>query len=198
MAGKNLSAQAFAISGTHRRTTMQTRIAVILAAALLASPILATSAFSAGDGGSGGTVSKCKDGKVWDKKQQKCVVPKQGMLDDDSIYEAGRDLAMAGRYGEAITVLGLAADKTDPRILNYLGYSHRKSGRIQVGLGYYQEALRINPDYTLVREYLGEAYIQLGDVASAKNQLSEIEKRCGTGCKEYTALSEQLANFHKI
>ena len=124
-----------------------------------------SSAYSAGDGGSGGTVTKCKDGKVWDKKQQKCVTPKQGMLDDDSIYEAGRDLAMAGRYGEAIEVLGLAADKTDPRILNYLGYSHRKSGRIQVGLGYYQEALRINPDYTLVREYLGEAYIQLGDVA---------------------------------
>ena len=107
------------------------------------------------------------------------------MLDDDSIYEAGRDLAMAGRYGEAIEVLGLAADKTDPRILNYLGYSHRKSGRIQVGLGYYQEALRIDPDYTLVREYLGEAYLQLGDVASARNQLSEIEKRCGTGCSEY-------------
>ena len=49
-----------------------------------------------------------------------------------------------------------------------------------------------------MREYLGEAYIQLGDVASAKNQLSEIEKRCGTGCKEYTALSEQLAKFHKV
>ena len=120
------------------------------------------------------------------------------MLDDDSIYEAGRDLAMAGRYGEAITVLGLAADKTDPRILNYLGYSHRKSGRIQVGLGYYQEALRIDPDYTLVREYLGEAYLQLGDVASARNQLSEIEKRCGTGCREYTMLSDQLARIHKI
>ena len=177
---------------------MQTRIAVILAAALFASPMRRLDRIRAGDGGSGGTVTKCKGGKVWDKKQQKCVTPKQGMLDDDSIYEAGRDLAMAGRYGEAIEVLGLAADKTDPRILNYLGYSHRKSGRIQVGLGYYQEALRINPDYTLVREYLGEAYIQLGDVASAKNQLSEIEKRCGTGCKEYTALSEQLANFHKI
>src|ERR1700752_3896866 len=98
---------------------MQTRIAVILAAALVPSPILVSNAFSAGSGGSsGGTVTKCKGGQVWDKKQQKCVVAKQNMLDDDSIYEAGRDLAMAGRYGEAITVLGLAADKTDPRILN--------------------------------------------------------------------------------
>jgi len=175
---------------------MQTRIALALAAALALSPFAVSTAFSAGDS-SGGSSHNCSNGKVWDKKQQKCVPPQAGMLDDDSIYEAGRDLAMAGRYDEAINVLSMAADKTDPRILNYLGYSHRKSGRIQVGLGYYQEALRINPDYTLVREYLGEAYIQLGDVASAKNQLSEIEKRCGTGCKEYTVLSDQLAKFHK-
>ena len=165
---------------------MQTRYAIAIAAALIASPLLVSSAFSAGsDGGGSGNTTQCKNGKVWDKKQQKCVVPQQGMLDDDSIYEAGRDLAMAGRYGEAITVLSLAADKTDPRILNYLGYSHRKSGRVQVGLGYYQEALRIDPDYTLVREYLGEAHLQLGDVAAAQEQLSEIEKRCGKGCREY-------------
>jgi tetratricopeptide (TPR) repeat protein len=175
---------------------MKTRFAIALAAALIASPLLVASAFSAGsDGGGSGNTNQCKNGKVWDKKQQKCVAPKESKLDDDSIYEAGRDLAMAGRYGEAITVLGLAADKTDPRILNYLGYSHRKSGRIQVGLGYYQEALRIDPDYTLVREYLGEAYLQLGDVASARQQLTEIEKRCGTGCREYTMLSDQLARF---
>ena len=86
-------------------------------------------------------------------------------------------------------MLSLAADKTDPRILNYLGYSHRKQGRVLVGLGYYQEALRNDPDYTLVREYMGEAHLQLGDVASAKTQLGEIEKRCGTGCREYTELA---------
>ena len=57
---------------------------------------------------------------------------------------------MPASYDEAIEVLAMAADKSDARILNYLGYSHRKSGRIEVGLGYYQEALRNNPDYTLV------------------------------------------------
>ena len=93
---------------------------------------------------------------------------------------------------EAIKVLSLAQNKSDPRILNYLGYSHRKAGRILVGLGYYEEALRIDPNYTLVREYLGEAHLQLGDVASAKNQLSEIEKRCGTSCEEYKELAEQI------
>ena len=120
------------------------------------------------------------------------------MLDDDSLYEAGRGLAMAGRYGEAITVLGYVANKADPRVLNYLGFSHRKSGRIQVGLGYYEEALRINPDYVLAREYLGEAYLTLGDLASAQDQLNEILKRCGKGCREYSQLSQELAKFEKI
>jgi tetratricopeptide (TPR) repeat protein len=99
---------------------------------------------------------------------------------------------MDGKYDEAIKVLTLAQDKTDPRILNYLGYSHRKAGRVLVGLGYYQEALRNNPDYTLVREYMGEAHLMLGDVAAARLQLSEIENRCGKGCREYGMLEEQI------
>lgn len=165
-------------------------------AALLLSGAIAGPSFAAGDGGgSNDTVTQCKQGEVWDKEQKKCVVPKQGMIDDDSIYEAGRDLAMAERYGEAIAVLSLAADKSDPRILNYLGYSHRKQGRVLVGLGYYQEALLADPDYTLVREYLGEAYLQLGDVDAARGQLAEIEKRCGTGCAEHAELARQIEAF---
>jgi hypothetical protein len=154
-------------------------------------------------GGSGGSSGKgsdnsstqCKTGKVWDKKHHKCVAPQQGLLDDDTLYQAGARLAVAGRYGEAIEVLGYIADKEQPRVLNYLGYSHRKSGRISVGLGYYQEALRLDPDYTLAREYLGEAYLQLGDVTAAKGQLDEIAKRRGKDNPEYAALAEQIARI---
>jgi tetratricopeptide (TPR) repeat protein len=131
------------------------------------------------------------------KVHKKCVPAEQGKIDDDSIYETGRALAMNGRYDEAIKILTLAADKTDPRILNYLGYSHRKSGRVLVGLGYYQEALRNDPDYTLVREYLGEAHLQLGDVAAAREQLGEIERRCGKGCTEYAELSAHIDAYVK-
>jgi tetratricopeptide (TPR) repeat protein len=169
--------------------------------AVAALPLFAVPAFSAGEGGGGGNgggqTTQCKKGMVWDKKLKKCVAPKQGMLDDDNIYEAGRALAMAGRHDEAIAVLSLAADKKDPRILNYLGYSHRHSGRVTVGLGYYEEALRIDPNYTLVREYLGEAYLQIGDLAGAREQLREIEKRTGKGSREYGMLSEQIDRFMK-
>ena len=178
---------------------MRRRLLVQVMAAAVALPLFAAPAFAAGEGsgsggGDGGT-TQCKKGEVWDKKKKKCVKPEYGMLDDDSIYEAGHDLAMAGRYDEAISVLTLAANKQDPRILNYLGYSHRHSGRVTVGLGYYEEALRIDPNYTLVREYLGEAHLQIGDLAGAQEQLREIEKRTGKGSREYGMLSEQIDHF---
>ena len=70
---------------------------------------------STGGSSNGGTsVQDCRSGKVWDKKHQKCVEPKQGMLDDESLYEVGARLAKAGRYGEAISVLGYVANKADP------------------------------------------------------------------------------------
>ena len=44
------------------------------------------------------TRPKCRRGFVWDKKQRRCVAAKQdSQLDIDSIYEAGRTLAHAGR-----------------------------------------------------------------------------------------------------
>ncbi len=175
---------------------MQTRLASYAVTILVGTSLFSVPAFAAGDGGGRDTV-KCKTGEVYDKVQKKCVPAEQGKLDDDSIYETGRDLAMKGRYDEAINILTLAADKTDPRILNYLGYSHRKSGRVLVGLGYYQEALRNDPDYTLVREYMGEAHLQLGDVAAAREQLGEIEKRRGKDCAEYAELSAQIEAYVK-
>lgn len=198
---------------------MRTQMFVQIASALVALPLLAMPGFTAdsgggsgggGGGGSGGSSSggsssggggaedavDCRSGLIYNPKTRKCEAPQQGMIyGDDSIYLAGRALARDGRYDEAITMLTKATDKTDPRILNYLGYSHRKAGRVVVGLGYYQEALLNNPDYTLVREYMGEAYLQLGEVAKAREQLVEIERRCGIGCSEYSQLAERIEAY---
>ena len=168
----------------------------LAASTLLVLPLLGVPAFAMGDGGDGS--ANCPKGKVHDKKTNTCKDAQRGAVDDDSLYEYGRALALQGRYAEALNVLYLAADKSDPRILNYLGYSHRKSGRVSVGLGYYQEALRQDPNYTQVREYMGEAYLQQGNVEAAQEQLSEIERRCGKGCREYTLLAEQIDTYTEI
>lgn len=140
-------------------------------------------------------VPTCSKNKVWDAKQKKCVpVQKSSNLSDDNIYDGARDLAYHGRYDEAIVLLKLANNPQDPRILNYLGYSTRKLGRVEEGLTYYQAALKADPDYTLVMEYMGEAFLQLGQVDKAREQLTAIERRCGKGCREYSMLDQQIRN----
>ena len=183
--------------------------AITLTAALLVAGCLSLApAFAAGgDGGSSDTNAapkqKCKSGQVWDPNaatllgKGKCVAAadvkkpekqKQGM-----IYDYGRWLAKAGDYEDAIATLLLAPDQNDPRVLNYLGYSNRKLGRMDEALGYYHAAVAQNPDFSLVREYLGEAYIQLGELENARNQLTEIERICGgRACDEYGQLADLI------
>jgi tetratricopeptide (TPR) repeat protein len=84
------------------------------------------------------------------------------------------------------------SNKNDPRVLNYIGYSHRKSGRLDEAFGYYNKALQIDPNFVLAREYLGEGYVAAGRVDLAKLQLTEIANRCGTTCEEYQELAEHI------
>ncbi len=157
-----------------------------IAISLAATPVLAA-------GGSSETPT-CKKGEVYNSSQKKCV-PKSSSLDTDTLFENGRALAYAGKYDDAISVLKLAEDRGDPRIFNMLGYSNRKQGKLLVALGYYEEALRIDPDHVLTREYLGEAHLQMGDVASARQELGEIEKRAGRGSAEFAELSRRIADY---
>ena len=168
----------------------------LVMAALIGVGALTIPAYAAGGGGGGdnGIVTPtCKKKMVWDKKKRKCVkAKKSSKLDDNNIYEAARDLAYNRRYEEAITLLKMAKNQNDPRILNYMGYSNRKLGRVEEGLTYYQAALKADPDYTLVMEYMGEAFLQLNQVDKAREQLTAIEKRCGVTCREYTMLEAEI------
>ena len=111
-----------------------------------------------------------------------------------NFIKQGRALALAGEYDWAIEVLNAVRDQHDPGVLNYLGYAHRKAGMIEAGIAYYQQALAIDPDYVLVREYLGEGYVAAGKVELARQQLKEIATRCGTNCEEYQQLAEVIAS----
>lgn len=121
----------------------------------------------------------------WSNSRNACRKKKQSQID---LYEKGRLLAKSGAYGQAIAILK-TADQTDPHVLNYLGYSYRKNGDLKTAIGYYKAALKINPDFVLAREYLGEGYVKAGRLDLAKLELEEIAKRCGKGCQEYVELA---------
>ena len=129
------------------------------------------------------------------KKKKECRRQRSENLNDDQVYQAGYWLARAGKYEQALTQLRKAKNQDDPRILNYIGYTTRKLGRVDEAMTYYQKALSINPDYTVARAYLGEAFLEQGKLDLAKAQLGEIEKRCGQSCVEFTTLSGQITSF---
>ena len=116
------------------------------------------------------------------------------MLPDTEFAENAIVLAKAGRYQEALAVLDLLQDPNTAVALNYRGFATRKLGRLEEGIGYYLKSVALDPNYAQVREYLGEAYVQKGDMARAKAQLQKIETICGTGCEEYTDLAEAIAD----
>ena len=76
-----------------------------------------------------------------------------------------------------------------------IGFSLRKLGRIDEAMGYYQKVLAAHPDRTNTRQYLGEAFLQKGEPAKAKEQLAEIAKRCGIACEDYQLLADEIAKF---
>lgn len=175
-------------------TAMDARMLTLLigigATAFLGS---ATLSHSAGSDPVETTTQNCPTGQTWSEQAGKCVIVKSNKLNDDERYTAGWKLAKAGEYARAINVLKTIRNQRDPKVLTYLGFSHRKLGDFSEGLAYYKQALAIDPDFVRAREYLGEGYIVMGKVDLAKQQLAEIKSRCGTGCAEYKQLAHAIA-----
>jgi tetratricopeptide (TPR) repeat protein len=127
--------------------------------------------------------------------KKKCEKGKKCLRDDlstDEVYYSGYWLARTGQYADAIDMLNKAPTK-DERILTYIGFATRKLGDHDKAMGFYTRALELNPNYTVARAYMGEAFIHKGDLAKARGELVEIEKRCGKTCAEYAELAAELA-----
>ncbi|MBC7282373.1 hypothetical protein [Hoeflea sp.] len=138
------------------------------------------------------TTKVCKDGKIWDEKTKSCADAKESRLDDDTRYAAVRELAYAGKYSEALHVLAAMSDQGESRVLTYYGFTHRKAGRADLGMQYYDAALKADPDNLLARSYMGQGLVAAGDIEAAKLQLAEIEARGGKSSWPETALRKAI------
>jgi tetratricopeptide (TPR) repeat protein len=176
------------------------RIPAILAAAFGLCLTLAGPALADGGGGGGGggndrsDPATCDRGQVWDSRSQRCVKAENGILPDKALTDYAYALIKAGRYREALDVLDLLKNPNTAVALNYRGYATRKMGRLDEGIGYYLRSVALDPHYAQVREYLGEAYLLKGDMASAKAQLQAIKGICGTVCESYEHLAVAIAD----
>ena len=76
-------------------------------------------------------------------------------------------------------------DKKNPDVLNYLGFTSRKSGNFTEAENYYLKGLSLDPKHNGINEYLGELYVQTNRIDKANERL-EVLKTCN--CKEYQEL----------
>lgn len=138
------------------------------------------------------TTKTCEEGHVWDAEKEKCISIKDTSFNDDIIYQQARELAYANRHQDAIALLEQAQNTNNPKILNYLGFSHRKAGNMDTAMSYYNQAITIDPNYILARSYMGQGLVTLGKIDLAKAQLQEIQQRGGKGTPAYDNLARAI------
>jgi tetratricopeptide (TPR) repeat protein len=93
----------------------------------------------------------------------------------------------------------LAANPNNANYHNLYAYSIRKGANPDMNLVFkhYNEALRLDPKHRGAHEYIGEAYLMVGNVAKAKEHLGALDKLCFFPCVEYTDLKKAIAEYEK-
>ena len=126
--------------------------------------------------------------------------------DDDAVavkldpdYAAGKQALEAKDWPAAIKSLNAAAlrDTRNADIQNSLGYAYRHAGQLDLAFRHYQRALQLNPRHRGAHEYVGEAYLMLGDVAKARQHLARLNSLCFLPCSEYRDLKKAIETFEK-
>ena len=149
---------------------MQNLVNSLLALALLAFATGGTPVLADGGGSGGGRESRLQ--------------PYQTLIDDK-------------QYQKAIDELGKALQKKpqDADLLNLVAYSHRQLEDYETALDYYLQALEIKPKHRVANGYLGELYLQMGDLEKAEQRLQVLDGACFFGCDEYDELKQAIEDF---
>jgi tetratricopeptide (TPR) repeat protein len=76
---------------------------------------------------------------------------------------------------------------------NLLGYSLRNQKKYDDSLVAYKQALTLDPKHRGAHEYIGMAYVQMGQLDKAKEHLASLDKICPFSCEEYRDLKKAIA-----
>jgi Tfp pilus assembly protein PilF len=97
----------------------------------------------------------------------------------------------------AVLEEGLQKSPNNADYHNLLAYSIRKGPDPDMSkvFQHYNEALRIDPKHKRAHEYLGEAYLMVGNLPKAKEHLAQLDKICFFGCSEYSDLKKAIGTY---
>lgn len=142
--------------------------------------VISSLAFASGGGGSGGGGGGGGGGSSTSRDLE---------LEKAQAAIALKDWAAALAVLEPYTV----ANPRNADGFNLLGYSLRNQKKYDESLVAYKQALALNPKHKGAHEYIGEAYIQMGQLDKAKEHLAILDKLCWFSCEEYRDLKKAIA-----
>ncbi len=116
---------------------------------------------------------------------------------EDPKYVEGVQAVKRRDYPAAIRCFEdvVARDDRNANAYNWLGYSIRQSGDATRAIPVYEKALAIDPKHKGAHEYIGEAFLVLGNLAKAKEHLAILDKLCFLPCEEYSDLKKAVREY---
>ena len=118
---------------------------------------------------------------------------------EDPEYATAVQAIDAKLYARAIPLLEnvVKRDPSNADAYNWLAYATRKNGDPKAAIPIYQKALAIDPKHLGAHEYIGEAYLQVNDLANAKKHLKRLDKLCFFSCEQYRDLKKAVEAYEK-
>ena len=125
-------------------------------------------------GGDGGSDSGSVSSSTSQYDEAVKLVKRAGKLEKKDKGEKAKKL-----YSQAFKKLNKAykTDKKNPDILNYMGFTSRKTGNFKEAENYYLAGLDLDPKHNGINEYLGELYVQTNRIDKANERLAVL-KNC--------------------
>ncbi|MDH4175094.1 MAG: tetratricopeptide repeat protein [Betaproteobacteria bacterium] len=114
----------------------------------------------------------------------------------DPLLQQAREAAARKDFAAAAALLRDALAKTpeNPEYHNLYAYAVRKGPDPNMDLVFkhYHEALRLAPKHRGAHEYIGEAYLMVGNLPKAREHLTQLDRLCFFGCEEYSSLKKAI------
>ena len=117
----------------------------------------------------------------------------------DADYAAAKKAIAAKQWQEAIARLSKAEVRNPDHadLQNELGFAHRNLKQFDAAFRHYKRALELEPRHRGAHEYIGEAYLMVGDVPNAEKHLAALRSICLLPCEELTDLEKAFAKYRR-
>lgn len=117
----------------------------------------------------------------------------------DEDYAAAKKAIVARQWEEAIARLRKAEQRHPEHadLQNDLGYAHRNLEQFDAAFRHYRRAIALEPRHRGAHEYIGEAYLMVGDVPNAEKHLAALRAICLLPCEELADLEKAFSKYRR-